>query len=106
MNKTLKMALELADREAKAGRNVMILVPDTSWMWGMCGVCTFAPSGPRGAIYIRCSTCHSGLKSVAIDTLILVASTVPTWDAAGEAFARERLRTSLDPRVIQVKETP
>lgn len=104
MNKTLKMSLELAASEAKAGRNVMVLVPDMSWTCGL--PFTIGSRGSRGALHIRCTVCHSGLKSVAIDTLILVASATPAWDAAGEAFARERLRTSLNPQVIQVKDYP
>jgi hypothetical protein len=97
-------AFTLANREAKAARNVLLLFPDKSWV---AGAPLTAPSKDgHGDIHIRCSTCLSGLKTVAIDTLILVEPTASTWDAAGEAYARERLRTSTDPRVIQVGEKP
>ena len=94
MKVMMKTALELAYRESGFGHNVMILVPDVSWMSGRA--LTSELSDVYGNIYIRCTTCHSGLKSAAIDTLILVAPDDPTWDAKGEALARERLHTSLD----------
>jgi len=97
----LKTALEWANIEAEGGHNVMVLVPDRDWMG--CTHSTINPYDPNGTIYIRCTTCPTGLKMVAIDTLILVAPDDPNWDAAGEALARERLRTSLDPRVIKVE---
>ena len=100
MKKTLKMALELADSEAKTCRTVMVLVPDVSWVCGLPW--TTSPKGSHGTVHIRCTVLHSGLKMVPIDTLILVASDSPSWDAEGEAYARERLKASLDPRVIEV----
>ena len=104
MQTMLKTALDLACIESGAGHNVMVLVPDKSWMGGR--PMTSELSDVRGTVYTRCTTRHSGLKMVAIDTLILVAPGSPTWDAEGEAYARERLRTSLDPRVIKVGEGP
>jgi hypothetical protein len=99
----LKTAFELANGEADASRNVMILVPDLSWT----GRTTSSLLGDsRGTVYVRCSTRHSGLKTVAIDTLILVAPNTSTWDAEGEAMAYERLCTSLDPQVIKVGDAP
>ena len=100
----LKTAFELAIGELEAGRNVMVLVPDMSWTDGT--FLTTSPSDSRGALHIRCTSHHSGLKAVAIDTLILVEPTADTWDAAGGALARERLRTSPHPRVIKVGEKP
>jgi hypothetical protein len=98
---TMQTAFELADNEADAGRNVMILFPDLDWT----GRTTSSlRSDSRGTIYTRCTTCHAGLKLVSIDTLILVAPDSPTWDAEGEAYARERLRTSRAPQVIKVGE--
>ncbi len=99
--KSMMTAFKLANSEAKANRNVMLLFPDRSWTAG--APLTTPPKGDHGAIYIRCTTCLSGLKWVSIDTLILVEPTASTWDAEGEAYARERLRTSLDPRVLRVK---
>jgi hypothetical protein len=104
MRTILKMALKLAIDEAAAGRNVILLFPDRSWV---CGApLTTHPKSDHGTVHIRCSTFLSGLKSVTIDTLILIEPTADTWDAAGEAYARERLRTSLDPLVIKVGEKP
>ena len=102
MNLKMETAINLAEIESGAGHNVMILVPDWSWSIGM--PMTTDSTESRGAIYLRFANDHSGLKSVAIDTLILVASDTSTWDAKGEEYARERLRTSLDPRVIKVGE--
>ena len=102
--KTMKMAIELSCRESGSGHNVMVLFPDISWAAGT--PLTSEISDVYGAIHFRCTTRHSGLKIVAMDTLILVAPDPPTWDAAGEALARERLRTSRDPRVIKVGEKP
>ena len=103
MKAKLKRALELACRESGSGRNVMVLVPDSSWMGGPM---TSELSDVYGAIYTRCTTRHTGLRAVTIDTLILVTPDAPIWDAAGEALARERLCASLDPRVIKVGEKP
>jgi hypothetical protein len=97
-------AFKLANSEAAAGRNVMLLFPDRSWTAG--APLMTRPKGAHGVIYIRCTTYLSGLRSVAIDTLILVSPDTSTWDAEGEAMARERLRTSLDPQVIKVGEKP
>jgi len=93
---TMNQAIRLAVAEVAAGRNVMLLFPDRSWTGGAPLMTN--PKGSHSTVYVRCTTYLSGLKSVAIDTLILVAPDDPAWDAAGEAFARERLRTSLDPR--------
>ena len=82
----------------------MVLVPDISWTPNR--PLTLSPSGGYGPLHIRRTTRHSGLKSVPIDTLILVSPDDPNWDARGEVLARERLRTSRDPRVIQVKDYP
>jgi hypothetical protein len=82
----------------------MLLFPDRSWTGG--APLTTHPKGGHGTVHIRCTTFLSGLKAVAIDTLILIEPTADTWDAAGEAYARERLRTSLDPRVVQFGEKP
>ena len=104
----MKMALYLANNEAGLGRNVMILVPDVSWSIGVPMVIEPADhrDNSQGSIHTRFANDHGGLKSVAIDTLILVAPDTSTWDTVGEALAHERLRTSLDPRVIKVGEKP
>jgi hypothetical protein len=104
MKATLKTALELAYGEAEKGRNVMVLAPNMAWVSHTPS--TIGGDDSRGSVYIRSTTSHYGLKSVAIDTLILVASRSSTWDAEGEALAREKLMTSIDPRVIQVRVTP
>ncbi len=107
MKKTItREALRLAIAEAGAGRNVMLLFPDRSWIADapLMAPLTVDPHGSRGTDYTRCTTCHSGLKSVAIDTLILVSPDISTWDAEGEEYAHECLRTSTNPRVIKVGE--
>ena len=103
MKSKLKKALELAYLESRSGHNVLVLVPDISWVGDM----TSEMSDVYGSVYTRCTTRHSDLKAiVTIDTLILVAPDDPAWDAKGEAYARERLRTSLDSLVIKVGEKP
>ena len=98
MNLKMETVINLADKESEAGRSVMLLFPDSSWMNGE--VLTSVPC----SVFIRRTTNHSGLRMVPIDTLILVAPDDPAWDAKGEALARERLCASLDPRVIKVGE--
>jgi hypothetical protein len=122
MKTLLTQALELADGEVKVGHNVMVLVPDCTWtsliyndpslsplasqLLGWCPGCPDEENNERvralGSVYIRCTTLHSGLKFVPLDTLILVAPDADTWNAEGEALARERLRTSLNPQVIKI----
>jgi hypothetical protein len=96
----MQEALEVASNESFDGRNVMILLPSKAWADGH--PMTSELSDVHGAIHVRRTTEHSGLKSVPIDTLILVNAGHPDWDIAGEYYARERLRTSLDPDVIRV----
>jgi hypothetical protein len=95
----LKRAYEMAHDEASGGRNTMVLVPDDSWI-GVVSKTFSCPIASHGAIHVRCSTYHSGLKSVAIDTLILVGSTDSAWDVEGMNYAHERLKTSTKPKVI------
>lgn len=100
MRAAIGKALELAGRESEGGRNTMILVPDIVWA---NKTITIKLRGVYGDIFIRCTTHHSGLKSVAIDTLILVAPDDPAWDIVGEDLARERLYASLEPREYRIR---
>lgn len=92
MKDSIDYAMEIAHGEAAAGNKVMVLFPNSTW-WSA------ALPQPKD-IYLRASTIESGLKMVSIDTLILVGHNLPEWDEKGERYARERLRTSRDPRVI------
>ena len=123
MMKTLMLeALTLANAEAVSKRNVMVLVPDCTWtslayndplleplVFNLQGWCLGCPDDEeierrlaRGSGYLRCTTLHSGLKSVSLDTLILVAPNADAWDAMGEVHARGRLCASPSPQVIEV----
>ena len=102
----MKMALDLAGEEVKGGRNVMILLPDHAWM-RVCSHTSLSKisitrAKGRGDLHIRFASRHNGLRSVLIDTLILVEPDTPSWDADGETLARERLVTSTNPQVAQV----
>ncbi len=84
--------MELAQKETRDGRRVMVLFPTPEWR-------SAALPQPEN-IYLRASTVESGLKSLAIDTLILVGRDHPDWNENGERYARERIRASRHPRVI------
>jgi hypothetical protein len=87
--KALTKALNLAKKEADVGLNVMVLLPSVDWIGDM--PLTYGHLDAPGTRYIRFSNSHAGLRSVAINTLIMVARCDPTWDAAGEAIARSGL---------------
>lgn len=91
-------ALEIANYEAEAGNMVMVLVPNRGWLSAALRLREWK------GVYLRASTVESSLKSVAIDTLVLVGRDHPDWNEKGERYARERLRTSLKPRVILAEE--
>ncbi len=86
--------MKIARSEAAAGNTVMVLFPN--WIWVSAALRQPRPSG----VYLRASTVESGLKSLLIDTLILVGRHDPAWNKKGELYARERTRASLKPQVI------
>lgn len=94
MKDLIARAMEIARREAAADRRVMVVFPNKRWR------CTALPRPEN--VYLRASTTISGLKMVSVDTLILVGREHPAWDKEGEGYARERTRTSRDPRVMIV----
>jgi len=94
MKSQIDYAMEIANYEAAAGNTVMVLFPNRGWV----GAALRRPK--QDGVYLRSSTVESSLKSLAIDTLVLVARNCPTWNEKGEMYARERLRTSRNPRVI------
>ena len=87
-------AKEIAQEEA-VDRHVMILFPTSEWR------SVALPQSEN--IWLRASTNESSLKSVPIDTLILVDRKHPDWNKKGELYARELLRTSRRPRIIHVR---
>ena len=90
-------ALKIANHEADAGNIVMVLFPNRGWV-------SAALRRPlRDNVHLRATTVESSLKTLAIDTLILVGRTDASWNENGEKCAREKLRTSKNPRVIMVK---
>lgn len=86
-------AMEVASREVAAARHVMVLVPNCKWA-------CIAARQYKLSVWVRASTVESSLKSVPIDTLILVGRNHPDWNKKGEMYARERLKTCLTPRVL------
>ena len=97
MKSMIARAMKIAYKEVATDRKVMVLLPNNEWR-------SAALSPYTDNIYLRASTIESSLKSVAIDTLILVATDHPEWNTDGEQYAREKLRTSLDPRIITIGE--
>jgi hypothetical protein len=86
-------ALQAGIHEYIEGRKVMLVTPHPGW----------ASKGSRqqiSGVWVRTSTEESGLKSLPLDTLILVGTGHSMWNNKGEMFARERLATSLSPRII------
>lgn len=86
-------ALEVGVHEYAKGHKVMLVVPSQKW--------TSEGTWQRiRGVWIRASTNGPGVKSLLLDTLILVGQSHHTWSKRGEMLARERLRTSLSPRII------
>jgi hypothetical protein len=82
----------MAQKEAADGRRVMVLFPNASWR---------SAALPQSEnIWLRATTEESSLKSLSIDTLILVAWDHPDWDVGGAQYAKECLRTSREPRIL------
>lgn len=83
--------------EVKKGRTAMILFPHSSWGAVMFDM-GLAPPG----IFMRVSNKHTDLRSVAPDTLILVAANDDNWDQEGLAIAKEKLSPSASPKLISI----
>lgn len=96
MKDLIAKVMAIAKSEAVDGQQVMVLFPTPEWR-------SAALPQPKD-IWLRSSTVESGLKCLPIDTLILVDRSHPDWNINGERYARERLRTSREPRVIHVVE--
>jgi len=90
----IENAVFAAFEEVQAGRKVMILVPNREW------ASIVQKSWKLPEIWVRASTVESGLKSVPIDTLILVGTDHHDWNVAGESYARERVHPSPNGRII------
>ena len=85
------------DEKAK-GRITTILFPNKNWSPAIFEMGP-APDG----IWVRMSDQHASLRTIAMDTLILVAANDAGWDTDGVKLALEKLRTSLHPKVIVMK---
>lgn len=83
---------KMSQEEAIDGRRVMVLFPNANWR---------SAALPQSEnVWLRASTNESSLKSLPIDTLILVAWDHPTWNVGGAQYAKELLSTSLDPKIL------
>jgi hypothetical protein len=84
--------------EVANNRIAMILFPNSRWGTVVQEMGT-APDG----IWIRTSEQIANLRSVAMDTLILVAADDAGWNTDGILLAKEKLRISLNPKLILMK---
>lgn len=78
----------VASREVAAGRQVMVLVPNSKW------ICSVLQRYWRTPARIRASTIESSLKSLSIDTLILVGQSHADWNKKSEMYARDKVTVS------------
>ena len=83
---------KIAQEASVDGRRVMVLFPDAEWR--------SAALPESENVWLRASTEEHSLKSLPIDTLILVAWDHPSWSQRGAQYATELLRTSRDPRIL------
>jgi len=91
-------AKRVAREEVSEGRNVMMLFPTGVWANEALKV-----KRDLDGVHMRFSNRHSGLKSLPIDTLILVAASDGDWDEEGLAYAKERLRSSKEPKTVRIE---
>jgi hypothetical protein len=88
----------VAMSEKRKGKTcIMVLFPNSQWD-------SYACLRLRD-VHQRWADQHAGLKSLPVETLILVASDAEGWDANGLALARERLRAQSG-KVILITEKP
>lgn len=87
------MALE----EVENGRTAMILFPTSNW-----GAVMFDMGCVPKGIFLRTSNRHSNLKSIVLDTVILVAADDDDWDQEELALVKERLRGCAKPKLISI----
>jgi hypothetical protein len=89
-------AYTIAREERANGQNcVTVLFPSQTWLHTMCH---------ENGIYTRYSDKPSGLKSLPVDTLILVGPTDADWDEHGIRLAKEKLSVSRTATTIYVNE--
>ena len=81
--------------EAKEGRTTMILFPNKSW-----AMISFEMGQPPETVHLRFADEHTSLRSIALDTLILVAGNDADFDHDGMMIAKEKLRVSASPKMI------
>jgi hypothetical protein len=95
MNQDLiDMAYDLARWQRANGQKcVMVLFPSIEWRHTLC---------QEEGIYTRFSDVHSSLKSLAIDTLILVGSADDYWDEDGVRRVKERVRISRTSKILYI----
>ena len=88
-------AYELAREEKASGQKcVTVLFPSRhSFLTGI-----------DGGIYTRYSDEPSSLKSLPVDTLILVGTTDDDWDEHGVRLAKERTRPSRTGKIVYLNE--
>lgn len=91
-------ACEEAIRESKRGHTVVVLFPT----WSRYGCCLrdigFMPDG----VYIRFSNISTSLKTLRVDTVIVVEPEKCTPD--GLVWAEEMTSVSLEPRIVHLSE--
>jgi hypothetical protein len=89
-------AYVLAREERSNGQNcVVVLFPSQAWRHTRCN---------EEGIFTRFSDRDSDLKSLPIDTLILVGPTDADWDERGVRWAKEKLSVSRTATTIYLNE--
>ncbi len=93
--------MESAGLEASnSERTCMILFPNVRWVSEFKR--QFEGLKEYRNVHLRASTVESSLKSLALDTLILVGENHSDWNERGEMFARGQLVDSRDSFVINM----
>lgn len=93
MKSMMTKAAILAEDESAAGERVMVLFPWEFWVFKADKYLRDL-GGEENGIYVRYSTVHSSLKTVAPDVLILVAVGDPGWDKQGTDWAFDKLQVN------------
>jgi hypothetical protein len=96
IDKAVSAANQAIDRGKKC---VMVLFPTNQWVYDAC---TYISR--TSGVHYRAANAYSGLKTLPVDTLILVSP--KRLDPMGVAFAKNRLRAQRNAEIIEIdKET-
>ncbi len=105
MNKIIRRAVSIAKAEVARGTSVvMILFPTSLWVSRCATLCsTLGMDFDRERIFIRASTVHCELKSLAVEVLIITPLFSNNWSDTGILLARERTRGVADSTIIRIE---